>query len=88
MDLHPLPDVNEKSNACPQVFANLWSPILYFSFDFYSDTNQDLPPFQLPTALDYIKIFIHLLFFNAEQLVSFHAKPWRPHLSYHKPGIC
>lgn len=38
------------------------------------------PCFQLPTALNYIKIFIHLLFFNAEQLVSFHAKPWRPHL--------
>lgn len=48
MDLHPLPDVNEKSNTCPQVFANLWSPILYFSFDFYSDTNQDLPPFHSP----------------------------------------
>ena len=37
-------------------------------------------PFSFLPALSYSKIFI--LFLNAEQLVSFHAKPWRPHLSY------
>ena len=37
-------------------------------------------PFSFLPALSYSKNVI--LFLNAEQLVSFHAKPWRPHLSY------
>ena len=37
-------------------------------------------PFSFLPALSYSKNVI--LFLNAEQLVSFHAKPWRPYLSY------
>lgn len=59
---------------------------IFLVFTFYFHKNQGLPPLLQPclsafyAALTYSKIFI--LFLKAEQLVSFHAKPWKPPLSY------